>query len=163
MSPESLQIRLRKLSFRVFVALLAALSFMMLPGCGEKKAEENDGEEVDEEVRMATKAFRKESAKKNARNAKLQIMAFEQALDSYRLDVGRYPSDLQCLIENIDQEPKWNGPYMKSIPKDPWGMEYQYTSEGVHNRGSFDLCSLGADGMEGAEGENDDITNWTEE
>ena len=52
---------------------------------------------------------------------------------------------------------------MKSIPRDPWGMEYQYSREGVHNQTTFDLYSLGADNMEGGEGENADIVNWSTE
>ena len=90
--------------------------------------------------------------------ARSQIQLLDQALDNYKLEVGTYPSDLQGLVMNIDQSEKWNGPYLKTVPLDPWGYEYQYYFPGEH--GVFDLCSLGADGMEGGEGINADITNW---
>ena len=160
MSPDPIQIRLRKPLFRIFALASLAVAFVMLPGCGEKKAGEEDD---DEEVKEAAKAIRKSSAKEKIRTAKFQIQNFEQALDSYRLDVGHYPQTLQDLVINEEQAPNWNGPYMRSIPKDPWGMEYQYDREGVHNQTTFDLYSLGADNMEGGEGENADIVNWSTE
>ena len=82
----------------------------------------------------------------------------------YKLDVGSYPETadgLQVLVENVSQIEKWDGPYIKpSIPKDPWGNDYVYVCPGEH--GEFDLMSYGADGVEGGEGENADITNWVQ-
>ena len=53
----------------------------------------------------------------------------------------------------------WNGPYWKkaTVPKDPWGNEYKYTSPGAN--GAYDIVSLGADGKEGGDGPNKDITS----
>ncbi|MBI4446502.1 MAG: type II secretion system major pseudopilin GspG [Acidobacteria bacterium] len=95
--------------------------------------------------------------------AKLQIDQFEGALGLFRFDVGRYPSTaegLQALIENNGGIQNWGGPYLdrKSVPKDPWGRDYQYQSPGQN--GDFDLWSTGADGAEGGQGENADITSW---
>jgi general secretion pathway protein G len=91
-----------------------------------------------------------------------QISAFEKALDTYRLDVGRYPTTeqgLQVLVSRPQSEPKWNGPYLqKAIPLDPWGKPYQYKSPGDH--GEFDLWSFGKDGQPGGSGEAADITSW---
>ena len=162
MSPETLQIRLRKPLFRVFAIASLAFAFAMLPGCGENKAEEDDDED-DIKAEESANAVRKTSPKEKVRTAKLQIRSLEDALDSYKLDVGHYPRTLQDLVTNEEQAPKWNGPYMRSIPKDPWGMEYQYEREGVHDQSDFDLWSFGADGQEGGEGENADITNWQAE
>ena len=55
----------------------------------------------------------------------------------------------------------WNGPYWKNaaVPKDPWGNEYKYASPGTHST-AYDIVSLGADGREGGEGPNKDITSW---
>lgn len=99
-------------------------------------------------------------AKQNA--AKTQIMLFSGALDQFRLDVGRYPTTeegLDALLKNPRVE-HWEGPYLAkdNIPKDPWDKPYHYRSPGDH--GDFDLYSLGADGQEGGEGENADVTNW---
>lgn len=94
--------------------------------------------------------------------ARAQIDAFEKALDSYRLDVGRYPTTEQglgALETRPANEPKWQGPYLKkAVPLDPWGQPYQYRYPG--EKGEFDLFSLGKDGQPGGTGENADIGNW---
>ena len=94
--------------------------------------------------------------------AKTQIKLLEQALNDYKLDTGKYPDSdegLQMLVENTANVEKWDGPYIKpAVPKDPWGNDYNYVCPGEH--GEFDLSSYGADGVEGGEGENADITNW---
>lgn len=98
-----------------------------------------------------------------SKTAKVQIKDFEQAIEIYKLDVGRLPNQqegLKALIQRPDNAPGWNGPYLKKaeLPKDPWGNDYQYVFPGKH--GDFDLFSLGADKAVGGEGENADITNW---
>jgi general secretion pathway protein G len=94
--------------------------------------------------------------------AQAQIVSFEKALDTYRLDIGRYPTTeqgLNALMQRPQNEAKWNGPYLqKAIPLDPWGKPYQYKSPG--ERGEFDLWSLGKDGQPGGTGENADVTSW---
>ena len=66
---------------------------------------------------------------------------------------------LKALEENVQQEEKWDGPYIKpAVPKDPWGNDYVYVAPGEH--GDFDLCSYGKDGQPDGEGENADINNW---
>src|SRR4051794_22368399 len=62
--------------------------------------------------------------------AKAQIEAFEKSLDTYRLDVGRYPTTEEGLNALMTAPPtaaaKWNGPYLKKgVPADPWGHAYQ--------------------------------------
>ena len=93
--------------------------------------------------------------------AKVQIANIEGALDLFRFDVGRYPNGgegLEALTEGSGIE-NWGGPYLKKgLPKDPWGREYQYRWPGQNNE--FDLWSFGADGREGGESDNADITNW---
>jgi general secretion pathway protein G len=102
--------------------------------------------------------------------AELDIKSLESALKLFRLDNAFYPSTdqgLRALVEQptIGRVPqKWReGGYLEkeSLPKDPWGNEYLYLSPGVHNR-DFDLWSYGADGEEGGEGEDRDVTNWEE-
>jgi len=91
--------------------------------------------------------------------AATQIKNFEAALDSYRLDMGKYPKALSDLVKNNSGKNRWNGPYIKTLPKDPWDNEYQYQKPGKNNK-DYDLYSLGADAQEGGEGEDKDITNW---
>ena len=100
--------------------------------------------------------------------AKLDIATLENALKLFKLDNAFYPTTdqgLGALVESpstgrIPQ--KWrNGGYLEKerLPKDPWGDDYLYLSPGVNNR-DFDLWSYGADGEEGGEGEDGDVTNW---
>jgi len=95
--------------------------------------------------------------------AKAQISLFETTLDTYRLDVGKYPTTeqgLQALREEPDGVEDWDGPYLaKEVPLDPWGHPYVYECPGEH--GDFDLISLGADGALGGDGEDKDIVSWT--
>jgi len=100
-------------------------------------------------------------AKTNA--AYTQIELFGTALDSFRLDVGRYPTSpegLEALVNPPSGADEWNGPYLKKleIPLDPWNNPYIYESPGNH--GDYDLYSYGADGTEGGDGENRDIVSW---
>jgi len=103
---------------------------------------------------------RGEKAKADA--AKIEIGQISQSLDLFKLEVGRYPSTqegLQALIAAPAGVTNWNGPYWKkqSVPKDPWGNEYKYAAPG--QSGPYDIISLGADGKEGGDGVNKDITN----
>ncbi|MCB1862572.1 MAG: type II secretion system major pseudopilin GspG, partial [Gammaproteobacteria bacterium] len=57
--------------------------------------------------------------------AAAQLSMIESALDSYRLDVGKYPRNLEDLNEDPRSNPAWSGPYLKKgIPMDPWGNSY---------------------------------------
>ena len=108
---------------------------------------------------VATPMYMRYIKKAKISTAATQIKLIDDALQQYKLDVGTYPSDLQGLMENIDQSEKWDGPYIKPrVPLDPWGGEYQYIFPGEH--GEFDIYSFGADGQEGGEGEYADQTNW---
>ncbi len=108
---------------------------------------------------VATPMYMNYIKRSKVATAKTQIKLLDDALQQYKLDVGTYPSDLQGLMENIDQSEKWDGPYIKPrVPLDPWGGEYQYIFPGEH--GEFDIYSFGADGQEGGEGEYADQTNW---
>lgn len=95
--------------------------------------------------------------------ARIQIEKLSGILDLYRLEVGRYPTDqegLRALVDKPAQADAWNGPYLKNRESltDPWGVPYAYRSPGQH--GEFDLYTLGADGKEGGEGADKDVTNW---
>ena len=92
------------------------------------------------------------------RAARSTISLFETALDTYRLDIGKYPTTaqgLKALRERPNDVHGWDGPYLpKDIPMDPWGNPYQYL--GDHN--SFSLISYGADGKLGGKAEDTDLT-----
>ena len=97
--------------------------------------------------------------------AKQDIRALEAALNMYRLDNFSYPTTdqgLDALVSApaIEPEPQnyKEGGYIKKMPKDPWGNEYQYLSPGEN--GEIDIYSLGADRSPGGAGFAADIGNW---
>ena len=94
--------------------------------------------------------------------ARAQIEAFEKSLDTYRLDVGRYPATEEGLNALMTAPPtaasKWNGPYLKKgVPLDPWGHAYQYRAPG--SKAEYEILSLGKDGQPGGTGEAADISS----
>lgn len=97
-----------------------------------------------------------------SKTAAIQISDLEQALEIYKLDVGRFPSSSQGL-EALVSEPSgvrgWNGPYLKKgeLPLDPWGNPYEYRYPGQGN--GPDITSLGGDGRPGGTSEDADVTS----
>jgi general secretion pathway protein G len=91
-------------------------------------------------------------------------VAYETALNLYRMDNFRYPTTEQGLEALVKQplDPNirnWKqGGYIDGMKKDPWGNDYAYIAPGT--RGEFDLYTLGADGQPGGEGPDADIGNW---
>lgn len=97
------------------------------------------------------------------KTARIQIRDLEQALEMYKLDVGRYPNTTQglaALVEKPGSAAGWNGPYLKNgkLPPDPWGGSYLYKYPG--DRAEFDVYTLGEDGSPGGEGEASDVGSW---
>ena len=100
--------------------------------------------------------------KARAQAAKTQIELLGTALDTFRLDTGRYPTSsegLNALRANPGGLPRWDGPYLKKeVPLDPWGRPYMYESPGQH--GDYDLYTYGADGVQGGDGDAKDVGSW---
>ena len=95
--------------------------------------------------------------------AKAQIELLGTAIDVYKLDTGKYPtqdSGLSALNTKSDAVKNWKGPYLakNKVPKDPWGVNYIYKYPGEH--GDYEIISYGADENEGGTGENKDIVSW---
>ena len=100
--------------------------------------------------------------KADRQKAVTDIVALENALDMYKLDNSRYPTTEQGLEALVtkpsgDPEPRnyRDGGYIKRLPKDPWGNDYQLMSPGEH--GKIDVFSMGLDGEAG---NDDDVGNW---
>ena len=100
--------------------------------------------------------------KADRQKAVTDIVALENALDMYKLDNSRYPTTEQGLEALVtkpsgDPEPRTyrDGGYIKRLPKDPWGNDYQLMSPGEH--GKIDVFSMGLDGEAG---NDDDVGNW---
>lgn len=89
--------------------------------------------------------------------ASAQMNAFETALDTYRLDLGAYPTTLEELRKS--DKPRWDGPYLpKDIPLDPWGNPFVYTTPGEDGN-PYKIMSYGADGKLGGADNNADIVH----
>lgn len=95
--------------------------------------------------------------------ATTQVKMLRGAVESLRLDIGRYPTadeGLQLLAKppaDAGMALRWRGPYLDdAAPVDPWGNAYQYAVQGADGQG-FALYSLGSDGKRGGEGDARDL------
>jgi len=110
---------------------------------------------------IAPKFFKQVGAAEST--AALQdIRKIEQAISLFRYDTGHFPEDLRELVREPDDVKRWNGPYLQSEPRDPWGNRYDYRVPGNDDR-EFDVWSNGRDGQEGGEGPDADIISWVDE
>jgi general secretion pathway protein G len=104
----------------------------------------------------------RQGEKARIKAARVQIENLGAALDTFRLDIGRYPTSqegLDALRERPTGVDRWDGPYLKKeIPKDPWGNSYVYRSPG--DKEPYELFSYGADGVAGGAGDGADIKSW---
>lgn len=98
----------------------------------------------------------------NVQKAVSDINALETSLSMYKMDNYNYPTTeqgMEALVEETDVEPLPRrfpeGGYVKRLPNDPWGNEYQLLNPGEN--GNIDIFSMGPDGEAGTE---DDIGNW---
>lgn len=99
------------------------------------------------------------------KTTQVQIEQLSASLESFKLEVGRYPTTpegLTILVENTSKVSNWNGPYLRKreLPKDAWGLGFHYEIPPKRGGVDYDLYSLGADNAPGGEGENADIGNW---
>ena len=81
------------------------------------------------------------------------IEAISMQLRTYEMLNYRMPTTeqgLKALVAEPSTEPRprrWKQ-LMKSVPIDPWGVEYVYRNPGKKNPRGFDIYSLGPDGKE---------------
>lgn len=111
---------------------------------------------------VGPKLFSKVDSSK-AQTAQAQVKMLKGALETMRLDIGRFPSESEGLgaLNTAPADEKvrgrWRGPYLdEALPKDPWGNAYQYSIPGAGGQ-PFALYSLGADGKRGGEGADADV------
>lgn len=92
-----------------------------------------------------------------------------QAIDLFKYNLGRYPQTLDELMHVAEDDPdrdKWSGPYLRNENGllDPWGRTYKYAFPGIHNKGKYDIWSVGPNGKdessEGNSDDGDDFRNW---
>lgn len=103
--------------------------------------------------------------KARVEKARSDIATIESGLEMYKLQNFNYPTTsdgLQALIAPpaglADPSRYQKGGYLKKLPNDPWNRPYQYASPGTH--GQVDVWTFGADGKEGGDDTDADITSW---
>lgn len=85
------------------------------------------------------------------------LSAIDEPLEAYREQVGEYPSTeeglLALLNAPVEKIEKWKGPYVPPNTDflDPWGNQFVYRFPGNNNKESYDLYSLGPDGIESSD------------
>ena len=101
--------------------------------------------------------------KAKVQTAETQTKMLKGALETMRLDIGRFPTEqegLRLLVERPGDErtaARWSGPYLdEAVPADPWGTPYQYSIPGRDGL-PFAIYSWGADGKPGGEGNDADV------
>ena len=111
---------------------------------------------------VGPKLFTKVDSSK-VQTAQAQIKMLKGTLETFRLDIGRFPTEAEGLAllntPPTDEKLKtrWRGPYLdEALPADPWGNPYQYSLPGSAGQ-PFALYSLGADGKRGGEGFDADV------
>ena len=96
--------------------------------------------------------------KAKSSEAKIRIQQLAGQVEMYKLEVGKLPANLGELVKQPGGVDRWNGPYAKDADlKDAWGNDYRYTVPGQGK--AYEIRSLGADGKDGGEGEDRDVTN----
>ena len=102
------------------------------------------------------------------RSAQFQVERFKSALEQYILDNGAPPTRQQGLAALLAPSALPPAPanfpeggYLDKleIPLDPWGREYAYFVPGPAGK-PFDVVCYGADGEEGGDGWDADVSCW---
>jgi general secretion pathway protein G len=116
---------------------------------------------------ISMQTFRKEPDKARVQAARTSFSQLETALERYKLDMGRYPAEEEGLMALVaapeEDDGSWGGPYMRKAKdiRDPWGNDYILNvpaSDGT----DYELVCLGADGAEGGEAFNTDLSSLDE-
>jgi general secretion pathway protein G len=115
--------------------------------------------------------FRQRDAAK-ADTVRIDMNSLKAALELFRLDYDRYPTDEEGLAVLWDKtklsdggneadSAKWKGYMREPMPNDRWGNPWGYRQVSEHgDETRFDLWSYGPDKQDGTD---DDITSWTKD
>lgn len=97
--------------------------------------------------------------KAKQKNAKIMIQKFADALEMYNTECNTYPTSdqgLAALVTEPSGDPaceSWSR-QLDKVPKDPWGVDYNYESDGVE----FNIISYGKDKREGGTEFGEDLS-----
>lgn len=102
---------------------------------------------------MVTLSFRGTATESKIRAALGDIKSYDTALDLYALENNdQYPKQLEELATGKKK-------YIRDLNKDPWGNPYVYLLPGAQHKDSYDVFSMGPDGVQDTE---DDVAPWIE-
>ncbi|WP_372794308.1 type II secretion system major pseudopilin GspG [Pontiella sp.] len=114
---------------------------------------------------IAVQNFSGQEDKAKVKAVRASFTTLENALERFKLDMGRYPTEDEGLSVLItapeDDDGSWGPKYLKKERhlQDAWGNDYLYTAPGPDSE-PFEIVSYGADGSEGGEGQFDaDLSN----
>lgn len=99
----------------------------------------------------------------NETTTRAKINGIATALTAYKLSNLVYPTQeqgLDALVTRPSTPPaprQWKPLAKPDAIVDPWNRKLVYRNPGKHNIGSYDVYSLGTDGLDNTE---DDIGNW---
>lgn len=118
---------------------------------------------------IAVQQFSGETDKAKVKTTKGSLNVLQSALERFKLDMGRYPTEdegLRALIEQPedDEDGNWGPKYIQKDRhlRDAWNNEYGYFNPGPDGE-PYEIISYGADGGEGGEGKFDqDISTLDE-
>lgn len=111
---------------------------------------------------IAAKNFMGQTEKAKVTATKATLKALHQAINMFKLDTGRYPTEEMGLMELIEQPTDvigWmQGGYLETttVPVDAWKNEFVYQLNPESGK-PFVIISYGADGREGGEGYDTDL------
>ncbi|HDS84262.1 MAG TPA: type II secretion system protein GspG [Phycisphaerales bacterium] len=111
---------------------------------------------------VAAKNFMGQTEKAKVTTTKATLKTLHQAVNMFKLDTGRYPTEEMGLLELVEQPPDvdyWTpGGYLETttVPRDAWKNEYIYQLNPESGK-PFVIISYGADGREGGEGYDADL------
>ncbi|MCA9042592.1 MAG: type II secretion system major pseudopilin GspG [Planctomycetaceae bacterium] len=107
---------------------------------------------------VVTVSVRSYLVKSKQNVAKLEISKMQQALESFYLELDRYPTNeegIEILAKESDAFP---AALLSKLPKDPWGNAYEYLTPGS-NDAPYEIICYGADNREGGTGAEKDISS----
>jgi len=95
------------------------------------------------------------ASKQNA--ARAEIATIVSTLEAFYADQSRYPTNEEGLAILVEGTPSFPDGFLKKVPLDPWEKPYQYISPATDS--PFEILCLGADGREGGDGGDADISS----
>jgi general secretion pathway protein G len=108
-------------------------------------------------VGLAAVRYRSYLISSKQSTARTQIATMVKAIETFYAQEGRYPTTEEGIEILAEGTTTWPDGYLDRVPLDPWKLPYEYMSPGSTQ--PYEVICLGADGREGGEGENSDISS----